>query len=172
MSNGMGSHQSHKMETDEWLTPPDILAKLGNFDLDPCAPAIRPWVTAESHYSRADDGLSKDWAGRVWCNPPYGAETVKWLRRMADHKNGIALIFARTETKMFFETVWMKAIALLFIRGRLHFCRGDGVRAKFNAGAPSVLVAYSVADADILAKSGIPGAFVFLRNYQIRGEKS
>ncbi len=48
MTNGMGSHQSPRMKTDEWLTPPCILEALGPFDLDPCAVAgpFRPWPTA------------------------------------------------------------------------------------------------------------------------------
>lgn len=96
----MSSHQSAKMKNDEWLTPPEIIGALGEFDLDPCAPVIRPWDTAYIHYTIQDDGLSKKWQGRVWCNPPFGREAVKWMRRMAEHGNGIALIPARTETAM------------------------------------------------------------------------
>jgi len=43
---GIGSHQSAAMMKDEWLTPPDIIKALGPFDLDPCAPIVRPWPTA------------------------------------------------------------------------------------------------------------------------------
>jgi hypothetical protein len=68
------------MKNDEWLTPPEILRALGDFDLDPCAPVTRPWETAAQHYTALDDGLNKQWNGRVWCNPPFGREAVKWLR--------------------------------------------------------------------------------------------
>lgn len=35
--------------TNEWLTPPDLLATLGPFDLDPCSPINRPCrITAET----------------------------------------------------------------------------------------------------------------------------
>ena len=156
----MGSHQSTKMKTDEWLTPPEILNAVGPFHLDPCAPVIRPWATAESHFTIEDDGLSQSWAGRVWCNPPYGIFAEKWLERMADHDNGIALIFARTETKMFFRTVWERADAILFIKGRLHFHHVDGTRAKSNSGAPSCLVAYGENNRRILMESGINGKFI------------
>ena len=37
---------------NEWLTPPELLAKLGQFDLDPCAPVNRPWPTATHHYGK------------------------------------------------------------------------------------------------------------------------
>ena len=107
--SGMGSHQSSNMLKDEWFTPPGIIGSLGEFDLDPCTSVDRPWDTARHHYSLLDDGLAQEWEGRVWCNPPYGRETGKWLNRCAAHGNAIALIFARTETKMFFNEVWDKA---------------------------------------------------------------
>ena len=159
---GMGGHQSAKAMKDEWLTPPHILRALGHFDLDPCAPVNRPWDTASTHMTIEDNGLAKPWSGRVWCNPPYGLEAAKWLARLADHGNGIALIFARTETRMFFETVWPKADALLFIEGRLHFHHVDGTRAAANSGAPSVLVAYGASNADALRLCGLPGKFIAL----------
>lgn len=151
----LSAHQSAKMLNDEWLTPPEILKPLGRFDLDPCAPAVRPWDTAERHYTMDDDGLAQPWAGRVWCNPPFGREAVKWLRRMRDHGNGIALIPARTETAMFYETVWGGADAVLFIQGRPHFHYVDGRRAPFNSGAPICLVAYGIGNVAALASSGL-----------------
>lgn len=161
----MGAHQSEKTLTDEWLTPPNILKNLGEFDLDPCSPIDSPWKTATNHFTINDDGLKQDWTGRVWCNPPYGQETGIWLNKLAKHGNGIALIFARTETKMFFEHVWNKADALLFIKGRIYFHRITGERAKANSGAPSVLVAYGKNNYMALINCKIPGYFVPLNYY-------
>ncbi len=127
---------------DEWLTPPEILLPLGAFDLDPCAPVVRPWDTAARHFTIEDSGLLQPWAGRVWMNPPFGREAIHWMRKMAQHGNGIALIPARTETVMFYETVWGIADAVLFIKGRPHFHTVDGKRAPFNSGAPICLIAY------------------------------
>lgn len=152
---GMSSHQSAKMKNDEWLTPPEILAPLGQFDLDPCAPIKRPWDTAVKHYNVDDNGLIKEWRGRVWLNPPFGLEAVRWLRRMQWHGNGIALIPARTETKMFYECVWGVADAILFIKGRPHFHTVDGTRAPFNSGAPICLVAYGKTNAECLHNSSL-----------------
>jgi hypothetical protein len=160
---GMSGHQSHAMLKDEWLTPPSIISKLGSFDLDPCSPIDRPWDTAKTHYTLIDDGLNKDWFGRVWCNPPYGKEAAVWLSRMAFHGSGISLIFARTETKMFFDHVWGKATGLLFIKGRLYFHHVNGSKAKSNAGAPSVLISYGENDANYLMNCGIDGKFIDLR---------
>ena len=151
----LSGHQSARMKNDEWLTPPEILAALGTFDLDPCAPINRPWDTAIHHYDVRDNGLCLDWHGRVWCNPPFGREAVKWLVKMRDHGNGIALIPARTETAMFFETVWGHADAICFIKGRPHFHYVDGTRAKFNSGAPICLVAYGLHNATVLHSSGL-----------------
>ena len=159
---GMGGHESHVMQRDEWLTPPHVVKALGRFDLDPCASVRRPWATATHHFTIHDNGLAKPWAGRIWLNPPYGASTGKWLQRLAEHGDGVALIFARTETATFFPWVWEHASALLFLKGRLHFHFSDGTRAKLNAGAPSVLVAYGDANAEALQLSGLPGRVVML----------
>lgn len=155
----LSGHQSARMQNDEWLTPPEIMAPLGKFDLDPCSPINRPWPTADKHFTVDDNGLAQPWTGRVWCNPPFGREAVKWLRRMVEHGNGIALIPARTETAMFYECVWGVADAVLFIKGRPHFHRVDGSRASFNSGAPICLVAYGHQNAMVLLQSGL-GAVV------------
>lgn len=162
IEKGMSGHHSTKMITDEWLTPKYITDSLGEFDLDPCSPINRPWNTAKKHYTIEDDGLSKEWFGRVWCNPPYGNTATKWLRKMAFHRNGIVLIFARTETKMFFKYVWGRADSVLFIAGRVTFHKVDGSVPKNNAGAPSVLIAYGDDNSEILENSGIVGKFIKL----------
>lgn len=158
-ARAMGSHQNAFAGQDEWLTPPGVLAALGPFDLDPCAPRSRPWPTAERHYTVEDNGLVQPWTGIVWLNPPYSS-AEKWLARIADHGNGIALLFARTETALFHKFVWPRAALLLFLRGRLHFHYVDGRRATANAGAPSVLVAYGPAAAERLRNCGLPGQMV------------
>jgi hypothetical protein len=142
-----------------WLTPPEILSALGPFDLDPCAaPSPRPWPTAARHIELPEDGLAAAWHGRVWCNPPFGRHTEAWLKRMAAHGNGIALVFARTETAMFQRHVWPHAAAVLFLAKRPHFHRPDGSRAAGNSGGPICLIAYGQNNADALRASGLQGA--------------
>ena len=149
--------------TDVWLTPPHILKALGEFDLDPCASLDRPWDTAKKHYTVKDDGLVSPWEGRVWMNPPYGPPMAQWLKKLSEYEGGgIALIFARTETKAFFDYVWDKADALLFIKGRLKFHTPDGMVGG-TAGSPSVLIAYGAENVEALKKSGIAGKFVSLK---------
>jgi hypothetical protein len=156
-----GHHRPHKGLTNDWLTPPEIVKALGPFDLDPCCPAVMPWKTAGRMIHWPDsDGMLERWSGSVWLNPPYGPQTGHWLKRLYQHGNGIALVFARTETAMFRDWVWRKADAVLFVEGRLHFHRPDGKRAEANSGAPSVLIAYGPECAERLKKCGIGGYFV------------
>lgn len=160
-----GHHRAYRGRSDEWLTPPEIIRALGPFDLDPCAPSRRPWEMAVNHYTEENNGLLLPWSGRIWCNPPYGPETGTWLQRLADHGNGIALTFARTETAMFFDQVWTRADALFFFRGRLYFYDTYGARAKANAGGPSVLIAYGSSNAARLQSfREYPGIFVPLKS--------
>jgi len=145
-SMSLSGHQSAKMDTDTWLTPPEWIAALGPFDLDPCCPPKMPWPTATRMLTKSEDGLATPWSGRVWLNPPFGQKAPWWLRKMAEHGNGVALIPARTETAMFYESVWAKADSILFAKGRPHFHFPDGTRARCNSGAPIALVAYGSAN--------------------------
>lgn len=181
-NRAMGSHHSARANTEVWLTPPDLLESLGGpeaFDLDPCAAIDQPWATAKLHYTIEDDGLARDWFGRAYCNPPYTSGVIgKWLHKLADHGDGIGLTFARTETAVFHRAVWERSDALLFLESRLFFHVNEetsfkvgnreiivpkGGRAPANGGAPSVLCAYGPDAADILAQSGLKGAFVPLK---------
>lgn len=155
---------------ETWLTPPELVGLLGHFDLDPCCPPGMPWRTADRMLTPADDGLSSDWGGgsRVWLNPPYGRETFRWLDKLSRHKGGgLALIFARTETRGFHEVVWDRADALYFFKGRLAFHRVDGSRGN-AANAPSVLVSYTREDsfriqAAFLRQAGFPGKLIRIK---------
>ena len=146
---------------DEWLTPPEIIESLGSFNLDPCSPINRPWDTADKHLNINDDGLSQDWHGRVWCNPPYGRETFKWLNKLHQHGDGIGLIFARTETIGFHAEIWNKADAIFFFKGRLKFHRVDGTKGD-TANAPSCLIAYGENNINAISESGLVGKLIKL----------
>lgn len=151
---------SGRARTHDWITPKFIIDALGTFDLDPCQCPTQPWPCAKEGIVRPQDGLSEPWFGRVWVNPPYSVHASNWLAKLARHGCGTALVFARTETEMFFDHVWGVASAILFLEGRLHFHYPDGRRAEANAGGPSCLIAYGEHDAEKLAASGLPGALV------------
>jgi hypothetical protein len=148
-------------KTNRWLTPHHIVEALGKFDLDPCGAPGHTLAPVTYQLDDGQDGLELDWFGRVWLNPPYGKESPPFLKKMSEHKNGIAFIFARTETKAFFEYVWNSATAILFLKGRVKFLNAD-YEVTGAANAPSVLIAYSDADADALQQCSIPGHFIRL----------
>ena len=145
----------------EWLTPPELVKQLGIFDLDPCSPINPPFVHANHNFTIDDDGLTKQWFGRVYMNPPYGRGMELWMEKLKYHGNGIALIFARTETKCFFDHIWNHADALLFVKGRIRFYHVSGIQAG-TPGAPSVFVAYGKDNALALKNSGIAGRYLEL----------
>lgn len=154
-----GTHSGRAI-THDWITPREIIDELGPFDLDPCQSATQPWPCAKRGIVMPEDGLSAEWEGRVWLNPPYSVHASAWMAKLARHGRGTALIFARTETEMFFDHVWGKASAILFLEGRLHFHYPDGRRAEHNSGGPSCLIAYGDLDAEFLASSSLKGALV------------
>ena len=165
----MKTFNTNTANNDEWLTPPYIVEALGSFDLDPCSPINAPWKLAPKVFTKEDDGLTQDWgSSRVWLNPPYGKETFKWLKRLADHGKGIALIFARTETIGFHKEVWDKADSIFFFKGRLRFYKVDGNRGD-TANAPSCLISYSPEDTHaieeaLLKENLIQGKLIKIRN--------
>jgi hypothetical protein len=179
MTAGFTHERGYQGDTNVWLTPPSIIEKLGGFDLDPCAaPEPRPWATAARHIALPEDGLTAEWQGRVWCNPPYGPHVAAWMKRMVEHSRGTALIFARTETEAWQDVVWPGATAILFMRGRIRFHRPDGQRGD-SASAPSALIAFGEDDAIALAASGIEGKLVYpnetgtqIRRLAPRGESN
>lgn len=140
--------------TDVWLTPPEIVKALGDFLLDPCSPIDAPWRLTPLFYTERHDGLAQPWVGRVFMNPPYGDAMKHWMRKLADHGNGIALIFARVETRWFHETVWNAADAVLFFDKRISFYKPDGSRGS-GSSAPSCLVAFGEDNAAALKRCGL-----------------
>lgn len=166
---GMGGHHATVGASDEWYTPLAILDAIGlTYDLDPCAPQLpaASWIPAARRYSLPDDGLVLPWAGRVWLNPPYGAATAAWVRRLAAHGDGVALVFARTDTA-WFHAVAQTAHALCFLAGRLTFVPADAAsvadgRTNGNAGAPSLLLAFGDECAEAVAGSGLGMTFCVL----------
>jgi phage N-6-adenine-methyltransferase len=163
MSIAAPQHTRGVTTTDSWITPKWIIDRLGPFDLDPCACDPQPWPTAWKMITESDDGLTAPWAGHVWCNPPYGKALGVWMSRMAQHNDGIALIFARTETKTFFDSVWPHAASVLFLRGRLTFHFPDGRKGKGNSGGPSVLIGYGTLASEKLKQCHDLGRYCILK---------
>ena len=116
-------------EKEDWRTPIHILHAafmvMDGIDLDPCDNEKQ--TPASQHYDKKDDGLSKEWHGKVFMNPPYGRKASplwasKWKKEYEERHidKGIVLVAART------DTAWWRDIAstasiVCFLNGRLHF---------------------------------------------------
>lgn len=147
-----------------WLTPKYIVEALGDFDLDPCGAPDHNLAKRTYLLENDENGLTLPWVGKVWCNPPYGKEAAPFLKRLTEHPDGgYALIFARTETKMFFDYVWDKATAVFFFKGRIKFLKADLTEGE-SANAPSVLIAYGEENAKIMKNAGLKGKYIYLGN--------
>lgn len=126
--------------TDDWATPRDFFEKLDaefHFDLDVCASAEN--AKCERFFTKADDGLSKEWRGRCWMNPPYGREIGQWVRKAFETslRGGlvVCLLPSRTDTQWWHDYCMKGEIR--FVQGRLRF--GDG---KNSAPFPSAVVIF------------------------------
>jgi hypothetical protein len=110
--------------SDEYYTPQWIFQALNiKFDLDVSAPKGGvPWLPADNHYSIEDDGLTKDWYGKVWMNPPF-SQSTPWVNKFIEHGNGIALVpFAKSA---WFHTLWNVAGGIVPLTSKLKFEHRD-----------------------------------------------
>lgn len=160
-------HESSHNESIEWYTPPEIFDALGLvFDLDPCSPgAGLSFVPARRHLTEADDGLATPWSGTTFVNPPYGPHTPVWMRKLAEHGNGIGLVFARTDTRWFHD-VAPAADVVCFVSSRIRFFQGSTERRGGSPGAGSMLLAYGRRCADAVLASGLGACFEYLPGQQ------
>ena len=125
--------------TDDWATPQKLFDRLNerfNFDVDVCASHEN--AKCEKYYTIEEDGLVQDWKGVVWCNPPYGRNIGKWVKKASEeYQKGnviVMLLPARTDTKWFHDYIYCEH-RVDFIKGRLKF--NDG---KNPAPFPSMIV--------------------------------
>jgi phage N-6-adenine-methyltransferase len=139
MSN-LQVHFSSDKQT--WETPQaffDMLNTEFHFSLDVCA--TEETAKCNAYFTKEDDGLSMEWSGVCWMNPPYGRDIGVWLKKayestISNNATVVCLIPARTDTAWWHHYV-MKANEIRFIRGRLKF--GD---AENSAPFPSAIIVF------------------------------
>ncbi len=126
---------------NEHYTPKDFLDKVrlfygGAIDLDPCSNSKEnPHTEALNNYTIEDDGLTKDWFGRVFVNPPYSRGNLKFFVQKAIQQYDtfsdieiLLLVPYRTDTKWYHS---LRGYMRCYIKGRLKF-----VNSK-NKGNPA-----------------------------------
>lgn len=139
----MNTELMFSSKSNEWETPQDLYEKLNSefgFTLDPCSTPDN--AKCEKFYTLQDNGLEQDWEGEtVFCNPPYGRELPKWIRKCFEEAQKpetkvVMLIPARTDTRAFHKYILGKS-EIRFIKGRLKF---NGY--KYSAPFPSMVVVF------------------------------
>lgn len=140
----MNTEAMFSSKKNNWATPQAFFDKLDDefhFTLDPCADDFNH--KCDRYYTEKQDGLKQDWSGEtVFCNPPYGREIGKWVKKCFEEvycgscKCAVLLLPARTETRWFHDYIYNKA-EIRFIKGRLRFGGSSD-----NAPFPSMVVVY------------------------------
>lgn len=145
--------------SNDYLSPPELVWSLGTFDLDPACPSNMPWETATTMLS--EKGLTTEWTGRVWMNPPYRG-VLPWVEKFVANNRGICLLNGRSTETRATQLAMKNASAILFPAKRLTFFKPTG-EAWAQKWFPSVLVGLSVMDAaallSISAHEKFGGAF-------------
>lgn len=144
--------------TDEWATPQhlfDALDREFHFELDVCADESNH--KCPRYFDRAADGLSQEWKGVCWMNPPYGRQIGAWVEKAANAARGgavvVCLLPARTDTRWWRDFV-MQATELRFINGRVRF-------GQSTAGAPfpSVIAVFGTPRVPTISQVSFTEAF-------------
>ena len=119
---------------DVWQTPPEILDMLHPIDVDPCA-GEDTHIGRDANYDKSDDGLWKQWHGRVFVNPPFSQKRA-WLQKVIEEQGNTDCIFVVTPDSTDTKSWWHSYIAeeadyIWFSRGRISYINPEtGERAK------------------------------------------
>lgn len=109
--NQLFAVEQSERTSDDYLTPRWVFDMLGlTFELDVAAPPWDTHVPARRKFTKADDGLTQPWEGRVWMNPPY-SKPERWVDRFIGHNNGICLV--PTSNGRWFGGLWLVADGLV-----------------------------------------------------------
>jgi hypothetical protein len=116
----------------------------GTIDLDPasCAEANKT-VRATTFFDADDDGLTKEWVGTVWLNPPYGRQAGDFILKFFDEvcagrvTAGIILVNAHCTDTGWFQPLWSGVQC--FTDHRINFY-GDDERSGSTHGSVFVYV--------------------------------
>lgn len=151
---------------NEWYTPDQYLGLarqvLGGIDLDPASSLIaNERVQAKRIFTQDDDGLTKDWFGLVWMNPPYAQPLIaQFSEKMAaewrkgDVEAAIVLTNDCTDTA-WFHTLAVACTAICFPRGRIKFVSPHGESGMPTQGQAFFYFGHDVdIFADVFASTG------------------
>lgn len=130
---------------NEWYTPDRVLDTarlvLGEIDLDPASSDhAQKSVRAARYFTKDDDGLTKEWNGRIWLNPPYAQPFIsQFVGKMVAERQAGRVTAALMLTHNYTDTSWFHqaaavADAICFTRGRVSFVDPNGKYAAPTQG--------------------------------------
>ena len=139
--------------SDEWYTPVDLFQRIeaqhGPFDLDPATCLEAPiYGLIPNGFTAADDGLAREWFGRVFLNPPFTKRGLpRWVAKVLGEiaacrvSRVVLLVPARTDTAWWWSLVDAGA-SVEFLRGRVVF-EGPAQEGGNAAAFPSAVLVLS-----------------------------
>ena len=110
--------------SDDYYTPKWVFDTLGlHFDLDVASPPHPTFVPCTRYLTQKDNGLTTEWAGRVWCNPPFSTPH-RWVEKWHTHGNGVLLTVV--SKSKWFDNLWHDHnIAIVMLPPTLKFVGGS-----------------------------------------------
>jgi len=134
------THVGKNSGENEWYTPEKFIeaarSVMGSIDIDPASSELaNKTVKATVFFSKDDCGLTRDWTGNVWMNPPYAQPLMndfaaKLVDQLSNIESAIVLVNNATETK-WFQSMAQESSAICFPESRIKFVDVNG-----NLGAP------------------------------------
>jgi ParB family chromosome partitioning protein len=123
------AHVSNNSGENEWYTPECYIESarlvMGVIHLDPASSEIaNKTVNSNLFYTQEDDGLSKEWFGNIWMNPPYSQPLIfQFISKLVQSKGvnqAIVLVNNGTETQ-WGQLLLSNSSAVCFHQGRIRF---------------------------------------------------
>ena len=172
MSQRTGKAGSHNWGTPEWLV--DVVHDvMGRIDLDPASTdEHNERVKAGLYYTKEMDGLTRQWSGKVWCNPPYGrgellAFTTKWKEHCLDIEETMWIMNAVTDTRAGQMAIRLSDLIFLPNR-RVQFIDPRPGRPRISPTLPQMILwkGPAMKEAAVASRLGMIGGQV-LKHYDV-----
>lgn len=139
--------EGSSLSSDEWCTPKWLCELLGTFDLDPASNtrsnvAAHRWCGPDHAFGQMRDGLSFDWSGSVFVNPPF-SNVMPWAQKLAAHDGPWCALIKLDPSTRWYAALMVPGVTVAPFKKRLKFEGDKDMTANFpcalvyRAWAPS-----------------------------------
>ena len=120
----------------DWCTPQDFFDRLNEefgFVLD--AAATDKTAKCPLYYTPETDGLSQSWdrGGAVFCNPPYGREIGKWVKKAYEEARGGTPLYCLSQRERIRPT-----FTITYTEKRKSVSFAGGFASQTTKGTPEI----------------------------------